>query len=108
MPGGQARGGRLSPVALPSAPAACFLHRISWHGMFTGGGLMQAPFELPDRLSRREFLKASAAGLLALGVPVRWAGRRLTLDENQLGRGAEATADVSRSEETTSEHQSPL
>jgi len=62
--------------------------------MFTGGGLMQAPFELPERLSRREFLKASAAGLLALGVPVRWAGRRLTLDENQLGRVAEATADV--------------
>jgi len=62
--------------------------------MVSAGDPMQEPLELPDRLSRREFLKASATGLLVLGVPVRWAGKRLALDDDQLGRVAEATADV--------------
>jgi hypothetical protein len=52
--------------------------------------------ELPERLSRREFLKASTASLLAMAVPFHWTRPRLTLEEGQLGRVAEATADVYR------------
>lgn len=55
---------------------------------------MPSTLELPDRLSRREFLKASASAILALGVPVHWSGKALALADDQLGRVADATADV--------------
>ena len=52
--------------------------------------------ELPDRLSRREFLHVSGMGLLALAVPAHWGGRALDLPVGQLGRVADATVDVYR------------
>jgi hypothetical protein len=48
--------------------------------------LDRLPFELPRRLSRREFLRLSGTGLLGLAVPLRWSRPVLESDEGQLGR----------------------
>ncbi len=51
---------------------------------------------LPEGLSRREFLRLSAAGLLGLAVPVRWRARQAELPPGLLGRVADPTVEVFR------------
>jgi hypothetical protein len=55
---------------------------------------MADSLDLPDRLSRREFLQVSALGLLGLGVPLRWSHPLLALPAGQFGRVADPTVDV--------------
>jgi hypothetical protein len=56
--------------------------------------LDRLPFELPRRLSRREFLRLSGMSLLGMAVPLRWSGPALLADEGQLGRILVEKADV--------------
>jgi hypothetical protein len=56
--------------------------------------LDRAPFELPPRLSRREFLRLSGFGLMGLGLPLRWTRSELEATDAQLGRILMAKADV--------------
>ena len=57
---------------------------------------MQAPIGLPERLSRRDFLRLGGMGLLGLALPLRWQKPNLELAEAPLGRVLEATLDVYR------------
>jgi len=50
--------------------------------------------DLPEPLSRRDFLKTAGFGLLAMGVPLIWRGRPLALPTDQLGRVAEEKIDA--------------
>jgi hypothetical protein len=59
-----------------------------------GNELDRAPFELPARLSRREFLRLSGMGLLGVAVPLRWTRPALETSDGQLGRILVEKADV--------------
>lgn len=50
--------------------------------------------ELPTAFSRRDFLKLSGFGLLALGLPLRWRRPSFGLEKPELGRVAEPTVDI--------------
>jgi len=56
--------------------------------------LDRLPFELPKRVSRREFLHLSGMGLLGLGVPLRWTASNLEASNGQLGRILIEKADI--------------
>lgn len=57
---------------------------------------MTETLELPDRLSRREFLRLSGASLLALGAPVHWARPKLEIEPGLFGRVTDPTVVVYR------------
>lgn len=57
---------------------------------------MPETLALPDRLSRREFLRLGGMGLLSLAAPVRWLRPKLGLETVQLGRVLEERIDVYR------------
>jgi len=57
-------------------------------------GLDRLPFELPRRLSRREFLRLSGMGMLGLAAPLRWTAPALQADDGQLGRILVEKSDV--------------
>lgn len=59
-----------------------------------GRELSSDSLELPDHLSRRGFLGLSAAGMLALALPVRFSRKTTAMPAGQLGRVADPTADV--------------
>jgi lipoprotein-anchoring transpeptidase ErfK/SrfK len=52
--------------------------------------------EFPESISRRDFAKLSAIGLLGMGLPVRWQRPAMGFSEAELGRVAYPTVDVYR------------
>ncbi len=58
--------------------------------------IMSGLTELPDALSRRDFLRAAGMGLLSLGVPLTGGEPSESMPAGQLGRVAEPTMDVYR------------
>ena len=57
---------------------------------------MSDTLELPDHLSRREFLRLSGMSLLALGAPVQWARPKLEVEHGLFGRVTDPTVIVYR------------
>ncbi len=55
---------------------------------------MSEVLEIPDRFSRREFLRLSASSLLSLAVPVHWTGPQTELSDGLLGRVSSPTLTV--------------
>lgn len=55
---------------------------------------MTETLELPDSLSRREFLRLSATSMLGLALPLQWARPHLELEEPLLGRVSDPTVVV--------------
>ncbi|MDX1600493.1 MAG: L,D-transpeptidase [Anaerolineales bacterium] len=54
------------------------------------------PLELPEALSRRDFVKMSALAWLGMGLPVNWRRTSFGLESPALGRVASPTAEVYR------------
>ncbi|MCH7611537.1 MAG: L,D-transpeptidase [Chloroflexi bacterium] len=55
---------------------------------------MSEAYELSDALSRRDFLRLSGSGLMALGIPLRWTNKALQTDRGQMGRVVDPTLDI--------------
>lgn len=55
---------------------------------------MSTYLELPDRITRREFLNLSSMSLLALAMPVRWLRPQVETPYGQLGRVVEPTVGI--------------
>ncbi|MFQ5942115.1 MAG: L,D-transpeptidase family protein [Anaerolineales bacterium] len=55
---------------------------------------MTDDFELSDALSRRDFLRLTSSGLLALGIPLRWSNKALGTDRGLMGRVVDPTLDI--------------
>jgi len=55
---------------------------------------MPEGIELSDALSRRDFLRLSSSGLMALGIPLRWTSKAVEAERGLMGRVVDPTLDI--------------
>lgn len=55
---------------------------------------MPEGIELSDALSRRDFLRLSSSGLMALGIPLRWTSKAAESERGLMGRVVDPTLDI--------------